>query len=1767
GTVIGNITGEDFDGPDPLTFYCDTDATKELVSLSPPRRLTNSSSIVDIILKTQLDRDYAPNMRTLYFSISDGASSIPVLIKLYILDVNDVAPQFVNLPYEVTIKEDAQANTVVYSGVSVVDPDTARVEISMEATDEEYKTTFIINPFTGHITLNRTLDYEKHSYYQFKIMAVDQGGLKADPASFVVYVLDVQDTAPIFVNLPYSEQTYENATVGKSILKVVAVDGDKGIPNNITYSFESGDYSNFNIDPTTGVITVKSSLDRDSEAMRNNGGVYAMIVKVIWLSIYVIQMKAAEVVPPGQVNKGNTTALTLVTITVLDVNDNAPTFSQTNYNATILENMPQGVPISLIGNIMRVFDIDQGDNSHFAVSLEMKGASYFDFSPLPQEIYSESAVLIRVNTSDALDYEKNQRLIFQVVAREINTVERRSSTSTVTLEIEDMNDNAPVFNQTDYSLSVYENAALDASLYQFMASDLDSGNYKEIQFFLKGGSGRFRIEPKTGILRVAGSIDREEINQFFLTVEARDGGGLRTPAEVTMTVLDVNDKRPVFMRDDYYGIIKERSFQFLRPLKVEAFDEDEANTNNSLVSYRIQKTPPNLSTNFTIDNKTGVITITSPLDYEKLDKSLAGLVTLIIEAYDAGIPSLSSQVIVNVTVEVGSKINQYVLLVIMKPPLLNYYLLMFTGFLVITVNASDFDGTSPNNEFIYRIESGALDKFRINFQTGAVEVEKGADLDRESKEIYTLTISAIDRGTPPLTGNCSLKITLTDVNDEAPIFRFSSRSVEVSENSNKDSPVFLYDATDMDLNNKLQYGIGEIMYTKEKNDDRLSATGTAVKYYFGISPSTGQVYVNNSLDRETASKVILQVIAEDTKAEIGKQTATATLTVTILDYNDNPPKFLPSAVYRTSVNEAENVMSIILQVSATDADESQTVTFSIGTTTTDAFAVSSDGTVQLKARLDREKSDTEVFQIIARDNGSPQLSSSATVTVTVLDDNDNSPIFEPHNNSFAVLENVAVGYFVTRLKATDKDIGDYGTVYYTLEGSDNDGSFAIAEKTGDISVARALDRESKAFFRLEVVAKDSKSNLDQQRVTRSDTITINITDVDDNPPKFTSVIPEKPAVPENSNLTFIVAIVSADDADDKTTDNGRIIFSLTTDTNATNGSGVNLFKVNQSTGVITPSVFLNGLSGIYYITVMATNNAQIFNATKRIFIEIIDVNDHIPKFTRPNIDNAVIYVPENSERGTSVFQLEATDEDAGSNGVVHFSIVSMNSDKDGSRVFAVDKVTGLITTTADINAEIQNHYELKLEARDLGIPIPFIATVTMVILVQDKNDHKPEFVGYKVPYPIGIVENQLVCTNVSLAIDRDVNMNFSIICYYLVGSSLLDTFILDKPSGMLCTNTTLDRESTPYVNIVIQALDDCYKTDVVTDKIYPFENGQLYPLMYRPTYTDKLWLEIQVQDVNDNAPSFKSKEMTLGVTRVTQFGKFFLFQNCLLVLQDDVEDKDTERWGVDFFNATSPFRAYPDVLKNELEGLGVTEPFKLFNNGSLKTNMYFKPQMSGFFMVDLQVTDKGGLSDTARLRISLINDDQRLIVVFRRTIDTVGPIKDIIVSALSNKIGVRIVVDSIQTHQTDTGQADLAKTDLFIHGEDYKTNEVIPALRLLSMIDQKNAQLITLLNEYNVLQIVPAQQDKVDNSVEEKLKMAVILISVVLGLICIVLAIVLFYVHRRYQRKLKAATAMAYTPSDSDLYKADIPGTQINSFENANPIFLEKIMLDRRDDG
>ena len=173
------------------------------------------------------------------------------------------------------------------------------------------------------------------------------------------------------------------------------------------------------------------------------------------------------------------------------------------------------------------------------------------------------------------------------------------------------------------------------------------------------------------------------------------------------------------------------------------------------------------------------------------------------------------------------------------------------GFSVVSVSASDNDQTKPNNEFLYRIDSGAGDKFRINFQTGEITVENGARIDREEKDTYTLNVSASDRGAVSLDGHCQVIISISDVNDEAPVFDPVSMEATVAEDpisSNDGTTIARLTATDKDLNPYLQYSlIAENIKANNEEGKKINASEVQVCALNQFLPGVRVVNISTAL--------------------------------------------------------------------------------------------------------------------------------------------------------------------------------------------------------------------------------------------------------------------------------------------------------------------------------------------------------------------------------------------------------------------------------------------------------------------------------------------------------------------------------------------------------------------------------------------------------------------------------------------------------------------------------------------------------------------------------------------------------------------------------------------------------------------------------------------------------------------------------------------------------------------------------------------------------
>ncbi|PAA77105.1 hypothetical protein BOX15_Mlig023527g5 [Macrostomum lignano] len=404
-----------------------------------------------------------------------------------ITDINDNIPEFQSLPYRWEIPENTDPSSSLVFPITVVDRDMSATVMSIEFKEvsgvavssvfnfTEVNTTTYCAPRVGYcngklsyriISLVKALDYETNRFYQISVNATDKSsGGTSTHTDVIINVLDKQDTPPFFQGIPYTKTVPENSPNGTFVLKIFAEDGDRGVPNAISYSLDpSSPFSKyFDLNNDTGDLTLSSvTLDRESAEIQAVFGTF---------DLPVIATEVSSVAQPANISQ----ATTSVRIIVEDKNDFAPRFSSEVYNASVIENTMSGVPVTLSG-VMSVADYDSGANGEFNLTVMKDGELYEDFDVSPATVSREATLIVRVRNVTFLDHETVKNVTFQIVARETKTSEKFSSSATVQLQIVDANDNRPVFNQSGgYAFDIPENSPNGTTVGIVSATDADSG--------------------------------------------------------------------------------------------------------------------------------------------------------------------------------------------------------------------------------------------------------------------------------------------------------------------------------------------------------------------------------------------------------------------------------------------------------------------------------------------------------------------------------------------------------------------------------------------------------------------------------------------------------------------------------------------------------------------------------------------------------------------------------------------------------------------------------------------------------------------------------------------------------------------------------------------------------------------------------------------------------------------------------------------------------------------------------------------------------------------------------------------------------------------------------------------------------------------------------------------------------------------------------------------------------------------------------------------
>ncbi|XP_051801959.1 cadherin EGF LAG seven-pass G-type receptor 1-like [Acanthochromis polyacanthus] len=975
------------------------------------------SNTGEFTTKVALDYDDAPHNYSVEISITDGTNNDNAVVEVEVTDVNDNSPVFTSSSVTKSVPEDADVGTTV-TAVPATDKDSGlnrEIRYSLRGGLGR----FSIDPVSGVVSVAAALDRETQAEHELLVVAEDQGRpARTATATLLVQVSDINDNVPKFSEAEYQVEVLETVAVGTSLHSLSATDPDEGANGRVTYSITqqspSSENAVFELDSSSGTLQLVQPLD------------YSKV------EVYRLTVQASDGGTPSLNESAS------VVVKVKDVNNNPPEFSKESYEVSISENLANGASILTL----EVTDKDEVD--FFAVG----------DPPVILKVETEGDKFAISNTGEfttkvALDYDDAPHNYSVEISITDGT---NNDSAVVEVEVTDVNDNSPVFTSSSVTKSVPEDADVGTTVTAVPATDKDSGLNREIRYSLRGGLGRFSINPMSGVVSVAAALDRETQAEHELLVVAEDQGRPARTATATLLVQvsDINDNVPKFTEAEYQVEVLETVAVGTSLHSLSATDPDEGA--NGRVTYSItQQSPSSENAVFELDSSSGTLQLVQPLDYSKVE-----VYRLTVQASDGGTPSLNESASVVVKVK---DVNN-------NPPEFSkesYEVSisenLASGASILTLEVTDKDeGGFSNGYFLYE-----NDTFDISNQ-GIVSLRKDVTLDREKTDSYILQVVAVDQVTNGLSSTAQLNVTVLDFNDNTPQFPSIPDPLWIPEGDySEESPgkIFTIVPTDVDLGLN-----GEVILSLPSPHPlfRFREDGTLL----AVAP----------LDRESRDTYELVVKASD-KGVPQRETIT-TIRVSLSDVNDNKPEFSSSSYVSSILLKDAEAGKLLLTLSATDRDmgDNGIITYSFSAGNSPYLALNSEtGEVMLTSDLADVTEDTAVeLTAMAKDHGQPPLDSTARVVVNLrVSSLVEAVAFQSSSYTFSLPENLPVGATVGKVKASSGS--DLYDVAYALKKYTD--LFSI-DTSGAILTTAQLDKEQQEWFILDVEAVDTRTPLQQQ---------------------------------------------------------------------------------------------------------------------------------------------------------------------------------------------------------------------------------------------------------------------------------------------------------------------------------------------------------------------------------------------------------------------------------------------------------------------------------------------------------------------------------------------------------------------------------------------------------------------------------------------------------------------------------------------------------------
>ncbi|KAL2077335.1 hypothetical protein ACEWY4_026839 [Coilia grayii] len=610
----------------------------------------------------------------------------------------------------------------------------------------------------------------------------------------------------------------------------------------------------------------------------------------------------------------------------------------------------------------------------------------------------------------------------------------------------------------------------------------------------------------------------------------------------------------------------------------------------------------------------------------------------------------------------------------------------------------------------FRIVSGSKDAlFQVNQNTGALYVENTVDREELCDDSGACLINLKIVVENPLEIHY-VAVEIADVNDNSPSFPEKEQFLEIAESTNTGTRFELQSARDIDV------GINSVRYYKLGQNE-----------HFDLELSDGMhgdksphLVLKKLLDREKSDKHVLLLTALD--GGNPPKSGTLNITITVLDVNDNRPT-CSQDTYSITLEENAPNGTVVTTVNATDLDDGVNglVEYGFGGVvkrkTQDLFYLDkTTGEIRVKGKLDFEENEIYRLSVRASDKGTPSMNNDCKVVITIVDLNDNIPEIEVTSLSNLVSENAKPGTVISLISVTDKDSGVNGKVQcqitedlpFELKPSVQNNMYSLVTKQN-------LDREFQSHFDITITATDSGN----PPLSTTETLTIEVSDVNDNIPEF-SQNPLELYLVENNEPGAAIFSVSASDKD--INENAAVTYHKSRGDGKPNDQS-SFLNINSDTGSIHAlKSFDFETIKKFTFNVIATDSGNpplSSNVTVNVFL--LDQNDNAPLVLSPVSTNGstqgVEEIPRNVKAGHLVTKIRAYDADIGYNGWLLYSLHEVSD----HTLFGLDRYTGQIRTLRSFTETDESEHKLVILVKDNG-NVSLSATATMIIKVVEPKE-------------------------------------------------------------------------------------------------------------------------------------------------------------------------------------------------------------------------------------------------------------------------------------------------------------------------------------------------------------------------------------------------------------------------------------------------------------